>query len=315
MNLYLDTYKNINLMKKNYILAFLVLCFAWSIKAQIVIEDDFEGYDLGPLSEQANHWRTWSGTEGGPEEAIVTSDESSSGSQSARWDEGEGPQDVIFLSGDQTTGTYVITWMFYIPSNASGYFNIQGEISTPQVGDWISGNISFNFDGLTPGMGSEDSTGATFSFPHDFWFPVKVFVDVDAMTYEVTINGTLIHTSQTPWGNASGINTLGGINFYARDAANTFYVDDILLLDGHLNTDEFSASLFSIYPNPVKNMLNIRSKTAVNTITIYDLLGKVVLTASPDMISPSIDMSDLSSGTYLVNLKIGNTSKTVKVIK
>lgn len=306
-------------MKKTYILAFLALGFAFSANAQIIIQDDFEDYDLGPLSEQADHWMTWTGVEGGPEEAIVTDEQANSGSQSARWDEGAvpngGPQDEIFLTDAQTGGNYTVSWFFYVPSGASAYFNLQGEITNPHAGDWISGNVLFNGLNATPGMGAEDSTGATFSFPHDFWFPVSVYVDVDLMTYEITINGTLIHASPIPWGNASGLQTFGGINFFAADTANTFYIDDIVLREGTAGTDDFSADVFSVYPNPVKNMLNISSKAAVDSVTVYDILGKVVLTASPAMVSPSIDMSGLSSGAYLVNVTIGNASKTVKVIK
>src|SRR5690606_22199437 len=302
-------------MKKIYLLAFALGTFAFSANAQIIIEDDFDDYVLGPLSDQADHWVTWSGVEGGPEEAIVNDEQANSGSQSARWDEGEGPQDEIFLTGEQTSGNYTVSWNFYIPSGASGYFNIQGDITDPHAGDWISGNVTFNADNLSPGTGNEDSTGAIFSFPHDFWFPVDVYVDVDNMTYEITVNGTLIHAAPAPWSNGSGLQIFGGINFFAADEANTYYVDDVVYRSGIIGTNDNLFTDFAVYPNPVKDVLNIQSKTAVDNVTVYDVLGKVVLTAQPDAISPKIDMSGLSSGAYLVNVTIGNASKTVKVLK
>ena len=94
------------------------------------------------------------------------------------------------------------------------------------------------------------------------------------------------------------------------------FVDDVDYRQGNvLSNDEFSATNFSVYPNPVKDVLNIESATAVDSIEVYDVLGKRVLTASPDRISPSIDMSALTSGAYMVKVTIGNASKTVKVIK
>ena len=67
--------------------------------------------------------------------------------------------------------------------------------------------------------------------------------------------------------------------------------------------------------NPVRDILNISSKAAVDIITVYDILGKIVLQDQPDVISPSINMGALASGAYLVNVTIGNASKTIKIIK
>ena len=82
-----------------------------------------------------------------------------------------------------------------------------------------------------------------------------------------------------------------------------------------LGSNDFEANSFRFYPNPVKDVLNINTVSIVDVITVYDVLGKVVLQANPDTISPSIEMSALSSGAYLVQVTIGNASKTVKVIK
>jgi len=64
-----------------------------------------------------------------------------------------------------------------------------------------------------------------------------------------------------------------------------------------------------------RDVLNISSKAAVDVITVYDILGNIILQAQPDVISPSINMSALQSGTYLVNITLGNATKTIKVIK
>jgi hypothetical protein len=62
-------------------------------------------------------------------------------------------------------------------------------------------------------------------------------------------------------------------------------------------------------------MLNIKSTSAVDNVTVYDILGKVVLQENPGTISPAINMSNLASGSYLVKVTIGDSSKTVKILK
>ena len=71
-----------------------------------------------------------------------------------------------------------------------------------------------------------------------------------------------------------------------------------------------------IYPNPASTLLNIEGKN-ISTIIVYNTLGQPVLTpVSPDTNHAIIDISDLSSGLYLVRI-IENTGfvKTIQVIK
>ena len=93
------------------------------------------------------------------------------------------------------------------------------------------------------------------------------------------------------------------------------YHDDFIFVSGVLGSDDFTAANFSVYPNPVKNVLNISSTNVVESVVVYDVLGKVVLNVNPGVASPSIDTSALSSGAYLVNVTIDGSSKTIKVIK
>ena len=44
-----------------------------------------------------------------------------------------------------------------------------------------------------------------------------------------------------------------------------------------LSIEENTLSSFNLYPNPVKNTLNIESQETISNVEVYDLLGKVVL--------------------------------------
>lgn len=307
-------------MKKIYLLAFAVCAFAFNADAQI-IEDSFEFYVLGDMGTQApGIWGNWSqDPAGSPAENIIVSDDfAASGTKSGFIGPGQGPQDALLYLGNETTGDYTLRWNMYIPSGNEGYFNVQGTIpaSGPITGIWNTGDIYFNQDGLASGVGTDTAApGDDFSFPHDEWFDLAIYFDLDGgPTYELFINGVAAYDSPIDFQDDS---TLGAVDFFAASPATTYYVDDVLYTQGNtvLGVNDFEEKVVSVYPNPVVDVLNISTKEAVSTVTIYDVLGKVVLQAQPDSISPSIDMSAFSSGAYLVQVTIGDATKTVKVIK
>lgn len=80
-------------------------------------------------------------------------------------------------------------------------------------------------------------------------------------------------------------------------------------------TDFDFGTHFTLYPNPVKNVLNLQSKdnTKVNSIEIYNTLGQVVL-AVPNAIS-SVDVSSLESGNYFVKVNADLGVSNTKFIK
>tara|TARA_R100000306_G_C4378047_1_gene142861 strand:+ start:2361 stop:3278 length:918 start_codon:yes stop_codon:yes gene_type:complete len=305
-------------MKKIYLLAFALCAFVFNTNAQVEQTDDFESYDLGDISPQSSQWRTWSGDEGTDEEGQVTFDQANSGFQSMVIGPGQaggGPQDQLFLVDSQpNSGEYTLAWQMYVPSNQEGFFNIQGEITTPQAGSFLLTDHYFNLANGNPGVGQTADASFTWDFPHDAWFPVKIIFDMEAQTYQLMVNEVEAIPAGTPF-NDIAAPYLGGIDFFAPSEFSLFYVDDVVAGAGVLSTDDFSADVFSVYPNPVKDILNIESKATVNSVSVYDILGKEVLSARPDAVSPSIDMSGLSSGAYLVQVTIGKATKTVKVIK
>ena len=68
----------------------------------------------------------------------------------------------------------------------------------------------------------------------------------------------------------------------------------------------------SIYPNPVKDVLNI-TLYDVQYVEICDLLGKTMLSeANPDS---RIDVSSLLQGVYIVKIITDNDCYTEKFIK
>lgn len=71
---------------------------------------------------------------------------------------------------------------------------------------------------------------------------------------------------------------------------------------------------FSLWPNPVKNTLNINSLNESNySVKIYDLLGRLIYTK--ENVNSSIDVSSFTSGLYLIKIKAQNGEASQKFIK
>ena len=66
-----------------------------------------------------------------------------------------------------------------------------------------------------------------------------------------------------------------------------------------LRNEEFLNANYTIYPNPAKTHFKIDSKIAIDSIIIYDTLGKTIKTFQS---SDSYDISGLDKGLYFVRV-------------
>jgi hypothetical protein len=71
----------------------------------------------------------------------------------------------------------------------------------------------------------------------------------------------------------------------------------------------------SMYPNPASSKLNISAPNTIKSAAIYNILGKQVMRLNINKNNESIDVSNLSSGMYLIKYTIGNAVGTAKFIK
>ncbi|WP_158548343.1 T9SS type A sorting domain-containing protein [Marixanthomonas ophiurae] len=88
----------------------------------------------------------------------------------------------------------------------------------------------------------------------------------------------------------------------------------------HLSLENYSKKMFSIYPNPVKNKLIIENsslKSSQLNLSIYTIQGKEVVSKNIQFENEtSIDVSNLSSGMYFINIEDERGIKTTqKIVK
>lgn len=90
---------------------------------------------------------------------------------------------------------------------------------------------------------------------------------------------------------------------------------DTFSVDWTLSTDSFFKNNFSVYPNPVKNIVNISNlnNEEITTITISDINGRVVKNSNSDF--SSISLEELNRGIYFLKINTLNGSGTTRIIK
>lgn len=80
-----------------------------------------------------------------------------------------------------------------------------------------------------------------------------------------------------------------------------------------LSLDEFNLSNVSVYPNPVKDIVNINLPNTINSVEVnmYTITGQLVLSSD----KTQIDISKLNAGMYMMQIQSENGSVTKRIIK
>jgi hypothetical protein len=74
-------------------------------------------------------------------------------------------------------------------------------------------------------------------------------------------------------------------------------------------------SNYTIYPNPVTNLLQIKAEKVITNISIFTVLGQEINSYYPHTTSCEIDFSSFPKATYFLKISSGNLSEIKKVIK
>lgn len=80
-----------------------------------------------------------------------------------------------------------------------------------------------------------------------------------------------------------------------------------------LSNNEFQIDKLKIYPNPVKDILNVANTNNFSNYEIFNLLGSKIISGT--ITNGQIMVSDLTNGIYIIKIKDGNKIVTNKFIK
>jgi hypothetical protein len=94
------------------------------------------------------------------------------------------------------------------------------------------------------------------------------------------------------------------------------YIDNVLFSKKvATSVASVSQETVGVFPNPANNNLNISTTNNIQSIVIYNSLGQVVLSTSPNAHNVTIDIANLPNGFYSVKASINGVDTFTKVIK
>ncbi|MCO6162933.1 GEVED domain-containing protein [Flavobacterium sp. NRK F7] len=99
---------------------------------------------------------------------------------------------------------------------------------------------------------------------------------------------------------------------YSNDNFGEFQVS---VYDASLSATAFELTNFMAYPNPVKDILNLEYTSNMTSVTVFNMIGQQVINQKVNATAAKINMTELNSGTYVVQVVIDGTTQVLKVVK
>ncbi len=121
-------------------------------------------------------------------------------------------------------------------------------------------------------------------------------------------------TNQCGPGTSASIFTLAGQAYYVF-VLNTGAITDIVIDGTNLGVSDNTIAGFSYYPNPTNGILNLKSVDNIENVSLYNLLGQLVVNNSVNATTSQVDISGLSTGTYLMRVSVNGQIGTYRVLK
>ncbi len=91
------------------------------------------------------------------------------------------------------------------------------------------------------------------------------------------------------------------------------FLDSILVeKENSLGIEQLSTQDFTLFPNPVYNVLNIKSSSIIQSITLFNSLGQKLIQENK---STSLSLEKLESGVYIVEISSNNNKIRKQITK
>ncbi len=215
------------------------------------------------------------------------------------------------LAGTPATGSGTITVTtgstgdmvhnFTASGKTSSFYTITGNLSTGY------GTVSYDGLSLTQCLKMESSTNIAFTTTQPgtltlvFNSAYAGSIKVDGTTYNITASASVLTVSV-----AAGAHTISKLS----GSTYLFYMNIVYGTSGVKNMNVLS---LNIYPNPVKNILNIESNDKIEKIELFTLTGVDVKKVCIN--NNKIDVSELRKGSYLIKVTTVQGFKSLQIFK
>ncbi len=259
------------------------------------------GQILGAYFETG--WDGWS--DGGSDCARYSGSRSWEGNYSIRLRDNSGVASSMTSSSYNVSGysSLEIKFYFYAYSMENGedfwvrYYNGS---SWTTVASYAAGS-SFNNNGFY--VATITLNNGTYNFPTNAQFRFQCdasansdYIYIDEVTVTAT-SGALVEDNGEPITSIEQIGTMGNLNDLAMDI------------------EEEATNQVSVFPNPAKDMLTIKTDQEIQSMRIISLAGQTLQVIPGDKLDEELDISDLQPGIYYLMLEIDGQMVPQKFVK
>ena len=247
---------------------------------------------------------------------------------------------------DITSGSVYASFLFRVTDfqtstspdlTDGGYFAaLAGGTTSYDARLWVRPNPDTDGTTFDIGFGHESSTPTFTSETYDFGVVIfvvmsydidngqtNVWINPDPSTFGDTAPTATINTTETS-------NAASKINLFIlrQDSSGEtpfLQIDELRInsswasvtpASGTASTSNNTIAGFNAYPNPVKgNSLTVTtSSTEAKTVNIFNVLGRKVFSQRFSSMNKTMDISEISSGVYIMKVSEGNNIATKKLI-
>jgi valyl-tRNA synthetase len=228
------------------------------------------------------------------------------------------------ITGEQVGGTWTRT------SGSGGTFDSLAATYIPAIGATTS-TFSYTISGVAPCL--DDSSIATIGINEQLGQAVTLFCDLANSTpnsfafdwnnigqtsfnFSYSIDGGPTITGNTIVSNYQifGVTPGQSVTFTVQPVGNLCYSTTTVNCD-LLSAVDFESDTVKYYPNPFNDVLNLSFSQSIESIQIFNILGQQVFDTNHRAKDFQINLSHLSSGTYLVKAISNDSTKIFKVVK
>lgn len=209
----------------------------------------------------------------------------------------------------------------------SGMYAARLEVGLDAEGDTMSAFITngeFDFNAFNPFVPIPyNASPTTFSGAYNYtpenaeqgsinleFFEAGISIGIHLEILTATSGYSIFNVPLTLTGTPDSMSLI----IYAGDELGTILlIDDLVLSGGDVSLNEFSSMNVSMYPNPASSTVMIKAEGTYD-FTIVDLAGNVVLSNTSNNGAIKLNINNLSSGAYLVQINNAFKSETHKLI-